>query len=212
MTREEAINTVRNIYQTDKEKEALKILIPELAKSEDEKIKEAIEGTIRVYGKTQGAWIGGYDMDTLVIHLREAFDALEKQKEQKQKIKVRIPKFRVGDIIQHVPLERWDSTKKITSIDEHGYNYNLSHLGDTVSGGAIGFAFENEYELVEQKPAEWSEEDEKIFENFMHKLEVCDLLTNKEIRWAKLRLKSLHPQPSWKSSEEGTAADLDYWP
>lgn len=46
----------------------------------------------------------------------------------------------------------------------------------------------------EQKPAEWSEEDDKMFEAFMHKLEVCDLLTNKEVMWAKLRLKSLRPQ------------------
>lgn len=47
---------------------------------ENERIRNAIEGTIRVYGKTQGEWLCGYDMDTLVIHLREAFDALEKQK------------------------------------------------------------------------------------------------------------------------------------
>ena len=47
---------------------------------------------------------------------------------------------------------------------------------------------------------EWSEEDEEMFEALMHKLEVCDLLTNKEIMWAELRLKSF--RPSWKSSEE----------
>ena len=93
----------------------------------------------------------GHDANK-IVDIYHAF--IEKRKEQKQGIKVRIPKFRVGDIIQRIPLETWDSTKKITSIDEHGYNYNLSHLGDTVSGGAIGFAFEDEYELVEQKPAE----------------------------------------------------------
>lgn len=57
---------------------------------EDERIREAIESTIRVYGKTQGEWIGGYDMDTLVVHLREAFSTLEKQKEQKPK---QVPKW-----------------------------------------------------------------------------------------------------------------------
>ena len=51
--------------------------------SEDERIREAIESIIRVYGKTQGEWIAGYDMDTLVVHLRNAFASLEKQKEQK---------------------------------------------------------------------------------------------------------------------------------
>lgn len=48
---------------------------------------------------------------------------------------------------------------------------------------------------VEEYPEGWSEEDEKMFEGFMHKLEVCDLLTNKEIAWAKHRLKSLRLQP-----------------
>ncbi len=42
MTREEAIEIVSNIYQTDKEKEALGILIPELADSEDERIRKEL--------------------------------------------------------------------------------------------------------------------------------------------------------------------------
>ena len=42
MTREEAIKIVRNIYQTDTEKEALGILIPELRESDDERIRKEI--------------------------------------------------------------------------------------------------------------------------------------------------------------------------
>lgn len=42
MTREEAIKIVRNIYQTDAEKEALGTLIPELRESEDERIYNEI--------------------------------------------------------------------------------------------------------------------------------------------------------------------------
>ena len=49
MTREEAINIVRNIYQTDKEKEALETLIPELAESEDERIRKEIIEFIQWY-------------------------------------------------------------------------------------------------------------------------------------------------------------------
>ena len=45
-------------------------------------VENSIETIIREYRKTQGEWIDGYDMDTLVVHLREAFDALENQKEQ----------------------------------------------------------------------------------------------------------------------------------
>lgn len=58
-------------------------VILEKKESEDERIREAIESIIRVYGKTQGEWIAGYDMDTLVVHLRDAFAYLERQKEQK---------------------------------------------------------------------------------------------------------------------------------
>ena len=42
MTREEAIKIVSNIYQTDKEKEALGVLIPELTESEDERIRKSL--------------------------------------------------------------------------------------------------------------------------------------------------------------------------
>ena len=82
MTREEALNEIKSWdFLEGKEIEAIHTLIPELRKSEYERIREVIEVAIRVYGKTQGEWIGGYDMDTLVVHLREAFGALEKQKE-----------------------------------------------------------------------------------------------------------------------------------
>lgn len=42
MEREEAIDVIRNIYQTDKEKEALETLIPELKESEDERVRKEI--------------------------------------------------------------------------------------------------------------------------------------------------------------------------
>ena len=42
MTREDAIKIVRNICQTDAEKEALATLIPELRESEDERIRKDI--------------------------------------------------------------------------------------------------------------------------------------------------------------------------
>ena len=38
---------------------------------EDERVLQLIEDVIRVYGKTQGEWIGGYDMDSLIFHLRK---------------------------------------------------------------------------------------------------------------------------------------------
>lgn len=54
MTREEAIDVVRNIYQTDKEKEALVVLIPELAESDDERIRKEIIDYLGLVGKGDG--------------------------------------------------------------------------------------------------------------------------------------------------------------
>ena len=48
---------------------------------------------------------------------------------------------------------------------------------------------------------EWSEDDEKMLASFLHKVEVCDLLSNKEIAWIRKKLKSVKPQFHWKSSE-----------
>lgn len=57
----------------------------------------------------------------------------------------------------------------------------------------------------EQKLA-WSEEDEKMLNSFLHKLEVCDLLSNKEGVWIKNKLKNIkgrvQPQSTWKPSDE----------
>lgn len=73
MTREEAIKIVRNIYQTDAEKEALATLIPELAESEDERIIR----TLQDYVKNRNWPLNGPTQDEVLVWL-------EKRKEQKQ--------------------------------------------------------------------------------------------------------------------------------
>ena len=70
MTREEAIKIVRNIYQTDAEKEALATLIPELAESEDERIIR----TLQDYVKNRNWPLNGPTQDEVLAYL-------EKQKE-----------------------------------------------------------------------------------------------------------------------------------
>ena len=55
--------------------------------------------------------------------------------------------------------------------------------------------------LQEERPAEWSEEDEKMLKAFLHKVEVCDLLTNKENVWIVKKLKSFRPQPKQECRE-----------
>lgn len=114
---------------------------------------------------------------------------LEKQGEQKSA--VFIPKFRVGDIVKS-KLQSMLRPRKITSIGKDCYWCE--------DRGCIGFAWEDDYEFVEQNPA-WSEEDENKMNNLIQHLKVaysrCDWL-DETINW----LKSLKERYTWKPSEE----------
>lgn len=94
----EALALARSYYSEDTNAFLID-LFPELRESEDERIRKAIENIIRVYGKTQGEWIAGYDMDTLVVHLRNAFASLEKQKDTDKAV-------RAVEIIERYITER----------------------------------------------------------------------------------------------------------
>ena len=59
----------------------------------------------------------------------------------------------------------------------------------------------------EKKPAEWSEEDEKILSDIIKDLvhpwnEYIPDRIEDEIKWLKNKFKSLRPQPQWKPSKE----------
>lgn len=76
MTREEAIQIIRETYHTDEEMKALESLIPELRESEDEKVRALLVSLV------QWAEIfpqSGLDSDTT----NKMLSYLEKQKEQK---------------------------------------------------------------------------------------------------------------------------------
>lgn len=49
-----------------------------------------------------------------------------------------------------------------------------------------------------QPEQEWNEEDKKMLNSFLHKVEICNLLSNKENAWIINKLKSLKPQTPWK--------------
>jgi len=108
------------------------------------------------------------------------------------------------------PKQEWseEDEKALEAVDESLYCYESGKAPELVAqieaerywlqSLPLNFKKKNE-DVAKLCSNEWSEEDEEMFEAFMHKLEVCDLLTNKEIMWAKLRLKFLHP--SWKPTE-----------
>jgi hypothetical protein len=171
----------------------LAAFFPELKESEDEKKKRIL---LSISSK-------------MSFHLRDIFTEeefqcfnawsyawLEKQGEREPVVV--IPKFRVGDVIRPK-----GSTAEYTIESISGECYHGKGWGLHISG-------EDDYELVEQKPA-WSEEDEKFLDGIIANLEYLmdransDTLKQslqKRIDW----LKSLRPQNTWKPSDEQMTA------
>ena len=147
---EHALSVARETYQSQPMYRAwLKKMFPELSESEDEKVrKELIDFAIKANNGVTSILANNYDFNKWIAWL-------EKQGEEKPAtdIKVIIPKFRVGDIVKS-KSQPMLSPRKIISIDKDCYRCE--------DGGCIGFAWEDDYEIVEQKTAEWSEEDERF--------------------------------------------------
>ena len=168
MNREEALEIIRNIYQTDEEKEALKALIPELNESEDERIrKRLIEQMER--------WHEWALENNVVQDIKDSADAityLEKQKE---------PHYTKRNALFDKCVEDCDPEV-------------MKSVSDEV----------DEMLEKEQKPAEWSEEDENRFRNLIYLVERSDEGKGTKEGFVKFinRLKSLRPQPKVEWSEE----------
>jgi len=199
MTKDEAIKRVKALNLNSKDMEALSTLVPEIVESEDEKIRKELLSFVR---------------GMLVCHDKpnaerdEKYESwiawLEKQGELKLAVetKVIIPKFRIGDIVKS-KSQPMLPPRKIISIGKDCYRCE--------DGGCIGFAWEDDYEIVEQKSAEWSEEDEDAIGMAIIALE--DMYDedapnttyggyNLPFNKAAERLKSLRPQNRWKPSDE----------
>ena len=144
----------------------MEIIFPELAESEDERIRETLIHIVKGACDKYGIKYRGDDIteEKLLVYL-------EKQKEQKEQKPV-------------PPLPPFD---EMTPEDKMNHPLYLE-----------GFDTGREVQKVfdEQKPAEWSEEDE---DNLCR---VIRVLEDNDSDWKELSnwLKSL--RPSWKPSEE----------
>ena len=114
-------------------------MLPELKESEDKKIRKALKQYFVNSFQNNGiAAICG-------VHIKDVLAWLERQAKQKPAVdtKVIIPKFRVGDIVKS-KSQPMLSPRKIISIGKDCYWCE--------DRGCIGFAWEDDYEIVEQKP------------------------------------------------------------
>ena len=197
---DEAIERAKIYYSTTDsaaDTELIELLFPELKESEeDEKIRKEL---LQIAKESEDSFY----MVMTPGKRKHLINWLEKQGEKKPAVdtKVVIPKFRVGDIVKS-KSQPMLSPRKIISIGKDCYRCE--------DRGCIGFAWEDDYEIVEQKPA-WSEEDETGLMNTIIMLkEGASLHFNKKditkaVDWLKLLRDRVQPQPKQGWSEEDDA-------
>lgn len=118
--------------------------IPELIESEDERIrKEIIDFATKANNGVTSILANNYNFNKWIAWV---------EKKAEQKTVVIIPKFRVGDVIRPKGSTAEYTIESISEECYHGKGWGL-HLSN-----------DDDYELVEQKPAEWSERDKEEFQ------------------------------------------------
>jgi hypothetical protein len=136
----------------------------------------------------------------------------EKQGEQKTEIEYIYPKFRIGDVIVQTQPNGNSQPVRVLSISKKNQSYCCESDDHNVYS-SIPIRCENEYKLVEQKPA-WSEEDEAmlfhIIEHFewFYKEFHPDVPTF-EIGWLKSLKDRVQPNKEW-SKEDSERLDRIY--
>ena len=163
-------------------------IFPELTESKDERIRAKLIEFFVGYTTDEKWWGSVTEKDILAW--------LEKRDEQKEVEPT--PIFRIGDILKR---KGKDYTFRVDRIQGGCYHCDRNH------GAFFPIEEQNNWELVEQKPAEWSEEDEKILGDIIKDLvhpwnEYIPDRIEDEIKWLKNKLKSRRPEPNWKPSDE----------
>lgn len=160
MTREEAIEIVRNIYQTDAEKEALQSLIPELAESNDEKIRKSLLEFL------DNVWHMGKNADFDRFGKADCADWISYIEKQKEQIVI---KQNIIDSIRANTQPDWDFST-IPNLREEinrffGKKFVLPHTEDTIItvSDVIRCAYHfYKFGKQEQKPAEKLSKEEYV--------------------------------------------------
>lgn len=165
-------------------------LFPELAESEDERIRKALMQNLKERFGTKGNMGEGLDMPDVLAWF-------ENQGEQKPVVV--IPKFRVGDVIRPKGSTAEYTIESISGECYHGKGWGLHISGD------------DDYELVGQKSS-WSEEDKCMLNNVIDTLKPLSQTThsgyaiNSMIDWLKSLKDRIQLHNTWKPSDRQLAA------
>jgi hypothetical protein len=209
----EALKVIESLYNVVKYQSSSDALLtsqtiekafPELRESEDERIRKEIIQSIKD--------------NMCVIHKEKCLVWLEKQGEQKTEIEYIYPKFRIGDVIVQTQPNGNSQPVRVLSISKKIQSYCCESDDHNVYS-SIPIRCENEYKLVEQKPAEWSKEGERMcqetidwFEKkcFPYALE-SENPARESIKWLK-SLKDrvqLQPKQEWGEKDEKIMKRVD---
>ena len=160
----------------DEDLEAMKVLIPELRESEDERIRKVIrlaliatENELSVFYRTHN------------ITCKECTDWLEKQKivpvqTEKERIYIRTLQSLISDFLR--------------DHDDQTNTEFYQGCWDWLEGRHI-----------EQKPVEWSEKDESIINRLFIEISKYEYFAGIPTKDILNFFKSLRPEPHWKPSE-----------
>lgn len=188
MTREEAIKIVQSAtVWTDEERDALAMLIPELAESEDERIRRWL---CDYFSSIDKAWI--HKDITCIDILRW----LEKQKEQK---KEKFPPYVTG-------FKGHPDPAGTSDLEEAAEKYIQGSMCDLDDGPTVGLAKEafiaGAKWQKEQKPVEWSKD---IIRKAVKEVG----LTQHQIDWFKTNV--FPPKQEWSEEDKKTIDDAYCW-
>ena len=201
MTREEAIKELSGFIGqlTEGCQEAIKVLIPELAESEDERMIKAIVDALLSHSNSINLLsLRGFQIEDVKAWL-------EKQKEQKDYRKL------YEDIAKSEWFKKAYEGKSLGCDEEQKEQkpINESNMHEPTLDEARKWneEYEKGYSLGyengrNEQRLEWSNEDENRFNNLCRIIREAEgwneVSKNVFIDW----LKSLRPQPRWKPSEE----------
>lgn len=187
---DEALKWMENVYPTLSHEQQMEaeVFFPIFKESEDEKIRKELIDIVKKSPITFAFEDKG-----------KVLAWLEKQGKQKPTNKIQ-PKFKIGDIIRfkgNETLKGEEETHKIVNYDNELYVF--------ADGTTDLFCEQDLYELVEQKPTEWSEEDEEKFRDVIRLIEqgapvqsMRDHYTN----WLRILKDRVQPKPKQEWSEE----------
>ncbi len=151
----EALKVIEGLYNIVKYQSSTDALLtsqtiekafPELAESEDEKIRKEI--TRFLINFNNGCYTKPKEAD-----VADWISWLEKQCEKKTEIEYIYPKFRIGDVIEPIKPNGYYPPVRVLSIEKKTKSY-YCESDDHKNYSSIPIRCENEYKLVEQKPSD----------------------------------------------------------